>query len=168
MEEIWRPIPEFPTYDINNLGEIYNTRTRSLMRIGRTNHGHGRINLVDENGEQHTVSVARLVAEAFCEAPNSLCNQVIVLDGDLTNLRADNLAWRPTWFAWKYTRQLKEPQPNHYHNLPVANLDTGAVYDNIIDAGVEEGLLFDHIWESTYKTKPCFPTGYVFEIVQKV
>lgn len=168
IDEMWATIPDFPTYQVSSLGDIYNTRTKSLMRVSHTTHGHVKIALVDENGDRHTRSVTQLVAQAFCEAPNSRCNQVIVLDGDLTNLRADNLVWRPTWFAWRYTRQLKEPQPDHLHNLEVRNVETGVVYPNIIDAGVTEGLLFQHIWESTYRGKPCFPTGAVFEITERV
>lgn len=168
MEEIWRPILEFTNYDISNLGRVYNNKARMMMSTSQNNHGHTKITLTDHRGVRHTRSVALLVAEAFVEAPNLLCDQVVVLDGDLTNLRADNLAWRPTWFAWKYTRQLKELQPLHFHNLMVENIETGDLYENVIQAGMTEGLLFQHIWESTYKAKPCFPTGSVFEVVERV
>lgn len=168
MEEFWRPIPEFTNYDISNLGRIYNNKTRSIMSSSVNNHGHVKITLTDHQGRRHTRSVGLLVAEAFVEPPNLLCNQIIVLDGDLTNLRADNLAWRPTWFAWRYTRQLKERQPLHFRNLTVENIETGDVYENIVEAGITEGLLFTHIWESTYKAKPCFPNGSVFEIIERV
>lgn len=168
-QEVWKPISEFPTYQISNLGNIYNTRERLMMRTSRTPFGHVKITLKSEHShERFTRSVPVLVAEAFVEAPNELCDQVIILDGDLENVAADNLAWRPRWYAWKYTRQLKVKQPIYYHNLIVHNLTTDFYYDSIIDAGVSEGLLFDDIWRSTYTLDSIFPYGHIFKISERV
>lgn len=168
LEEQWQPILEFPTYSISNQGRVFNHRTNRVMRTSRNNFGHMKISLVDEYGYRRDQSVAKLVAEAFVDAPNLLCDQVVVLDGDFTNLFAENLAWRPKWFAWRFTRQLKVKQPNHYYNLPVFNLETGETYDSIVEAGMREGLLFDDIWRSTYSGSPCFPQSYVFTVVERV
>ena len=166
--EEWRTIFEFPNYQISSLGRVYNIRRDRLMSVSCTNHGHAKIKLTDFDGTQHTRSVALLVASSFVEAPNLLCDQVIMLDGDLTNLDAQNLAWRPQWFAWRYTRQLKEDQPVYYHNLNVVNLNEEVSYNSIVEAGVTEGLLFDDIWRSTYQRSQVFPHGHVFEIVERV
>lgn len=168
-EEEWRTIPEFPTYSVSNLGNIFNTRDGHPMRNSRTQHGHVKITLVSEwDGARHTRSVAQLVAEAFVERPNVLCDQVVEMDGDLANVAASNLAWRPRWFAWKYARQVRTDQPMHYKNLPVVDLTTGVVYGSIVEAGIANGLLFKDIWESTYSRKPVFPYGSVFEVVERV
>lgn len=167
-EERWRTILEFPQYEVSNRGDIYNTRRRLMMRTSRTNFGHSKITLTDYDGSRHTRSVALLVASAFVGPPNYMSDHLIVLDGDFRNVNANNLAWRPRWFAWKYTHQLKLPQPNHYTNLPVRNVKTGVVYDSIIEAGMAEGLLFDDIWRSTYRGNEIYPHGSIFEIIKRV
>lgn len=163
--EEWVVIEDFPNYAVSDQGDIYNMKIDQVMSISYTNYGHTKITLTDLHGDRFTRSVAQLVAEAFVEAPNSLCNAIILLDGDLTHVAAENIAWRPQWFAWKYTRQLKEEQPVHYKNLYVRNAVTNEMHTSIVDAGVAEGLLFADIWESTYTGKACFPTGSVFEIL---
>lgn len=167
--EDWQNIPEFPNYDISSLGRVYNRKHDSMMSVSYTNHGHAKITLTCEwSGERFTRSVALLVAEAFVEAPNLLCDQITLLDGDLTNLCAENIVWRPQWFAWKYTRQLKAEQPLHYRNLVVYNIVFEEEYESILVAGMTEGLLFDDIWRSTYTGAALFPTGSVFEILERV
>lgn len=159
-------IKEFPIYEITDGGEIYNTRTRQYMRTSQTTFGHVKITLTDFDGSRHTRSVALMVAEAFVQPPNFMCDTLIILDGNFLNLHADNLAWRPYGFAWKYTHQLKSHQPDYYYNLPVRNLITGAEYESILVAGITEGLLFDDIWESTYRGTETFPEGSVFEVIK--
>ena len=168
-QEEWRVIEEFPSYQISNLGNVFNTREHHIMRTSKTPFGHLKITLKSEDSsERFTRSVAILVAEAFVDIPNWLCDQVIILDGDLENVAAYNLAWRPRWYAWKYTHQLKTQQPIYYYNLPIRNVTTGRCYNNIIEAGVMEGLLFEEIWDSTYMKKKLFPHGFVFEVIQRV
>lgn len=168
-EEHWSIIPEFPNYQVSSLGRIFNRKKEQLLKIHYTNHGHPKINLTHAfRSIQKTRSVAKLVAEAFVEQPNILCDEVIVLDGDYTNMEASNLAWRPAAFAWKYTRQLKEPQPIQFKNLPVNNVTAMRSYESIVQAGMSEGLLFADIWASTYSGKETFPYGHRFEIVDRV
>lgn len=166
--EQWKELSEFPNYEVNPLGEIYNRRTRSLMRINPTNHGHMKITLTAEDGSRYDRSVAMLVADAFVRPPNFMCDYLIVLDGDQANVRADNLAWRPRGFAWKYTRQLKLNQPLFYRNLQVLNTVSGVEYSCVVDAGMTEGLLFEDIWRSTHTGAFIFPTGSAFEVIQRV
>jgi len=167
-ELLWYTLPEFPDYEVNQLGEIYNNRTRSLMRTSRTNHGHVKITLLGRDGCRHTRSVALFVAEAFVDIPNGLCDTVLIKDGDLSNVAAYNLAWRPRGFHQKYMRQLRVPQPTHYHNLWVTNITDNIQYDSIVQAGMYEGLLFADIWRSTYSGSHVFPYGSVFEVSQRV
>lgn len=168
-EEVWQTIPDFSNYNISNLGRVYNIRRNSIMRTSLTNHGHVKITLKsDWTGQRFTRSVAVMVAEAFVESPNWMCDQIIVLDGNFSNVAATNLAWRPRWYVWKYTRQLKIKQPLHYRNLSVRNITNDFYYNSIIEAGIKEGLLFDDIWRSTYTGLKLFPNGSVFEIVERV
>lgn len=169
MSEEWRPIPEFPHYQISNYGQVYNTRTQSVMRTSLNNYGHVKITLKSwRTSERFTRQVSLLVAEAFVEPPNWMCDSVIILDGDFSNVVATNLAWRPKWYAWKYTHQLKVQQPLHYRNLIIYNEDLDFHYNSIVDAGMIEGLLFDDIWRSTYTGAEIFPYGHVYSVVDRV
>ena len=159
MSKEWKAIEGFPRYQISSDGEIYNTATNRLMRPSVNNYGHPKISLMTESGGRHDRSVAMLVAKAFLDKPNPACDRIIYLNGDLSDYRSENLAWRPRWFGWKYSRQLKVPQPAWYRNLPVVNLATNVRYENIVEAGTKEGLLFEQIWHSTYSKGPVFPTG---------
>jgi NUMOD4 motif len=170
-EERWKTIPEFPNYEISDLGRIYNVKNNYYLATCPNNFGHMRVSLTSEWGREarFSRSVALLVAEAFVEKPKNvphvLCDHVILLDGDLTNVAASNLAWRPRWFAWKYSRQLRINYPLHYLNLLIHNITRDINYDCIVEAGIREGLLFEQIWRSTYAGIAVFPTWDVFEVV---
>jgi len=167
LEEVWKPIPEFPRYQISNLGRVYNQERDIIMQTSHTNFGHVKITLRSEHyGIRYTRSVAQLVAEAFVEPPNIHCDQIVILDGNFDNLAFYNIMWRPRWFAWKYTRQLKMIQPMHYKNLPIVNVVTHDSYESVIDAGMTEGLLFNDIWRSTYAHSVVYPTGVGFEVIK--
>jgi hypothetical protein len=169
IEEVWKIIPEFSNYQISNLGRIYNIKYDHVMRTSLTNFGHVKISLKsDWSNERFTRSVAQIVAEAFLEPPNWKCDQVIILDGDFSNVAASNLAWRPRWYTWKYTRQLKKTQPIYYRNLAVHNITNNIYYDSIVEAGMTEGLLFEDIWRSTYTGAYLFPNGSRFEVIERV
>lgn len=168
IESQWKTIQEFPNYEVDQMGQIFNTRTQTLMRTSQNNHGHEKITLTAWDGTRHTRSVALLVATAFIEPPTPLCDTVMVLDGNRSNIYVGNLAWRPRWFAWKYTRQLKTEQPIQYRNLHVLNINENVEYRNIIQAGMVEGLLFDDIWRSTYTGAKVFPHGHRYEISERV
>lgn len=169
IQERWEVIPEFPSYQVSSFGRIYNTNQEIFMRISRTPFGHNKISLVSERtGQRSDRSVAKLVAEAFVEPYSSQCDSVIMLDGNRDNLHSDNLMWRPRWFAWQYARQLKKDHPIYFRNLAVRNVTTGQIYNNIIAAGMAEGLIFADIWKSTYTGDSLFPHGASFEVIERV
>lgn len=166
LYEQWATIPDFPMYEISSQGRVRNAKFDRIMRTSINSSGHVKITLVDDHtGMRLTRSVAQMVAEAFVAAPTVLCDHVVVLDGNFENVRAENLVWRPRYFAWKYTHQLKNEQIHYFHNLRVQNISTGAAYDSIIQAGMCEGLLFQDIWRSTYSGARLFPHGDAFEVI---
>lgn len=165
-KERWVTIREFPNYQLSNRGEILNLKTGRLMKTNQNNYGHTKITLTDFDGSRHDRSVAFMVAEAFVKRPNFMCDHVIVLDGNLSNVKADNLAWRPDGFAWKYTHQFKIHYPHYYKNLPVRNVVTGVEYDCIVSAAISEGLLFEDIWRSVNTGYETYPDGSIFEVIR--
>lgn len=170
MEEEWAIIPEFPNYQVSNLGRIYNRHVGKFVAISFTGDGYAKINLFGPDGKKYTRSVAKLVASAFVEPPNLEysrfnADHVVFLDGNLRNLAADNLVWRPRWLAWSYREQMTTSQPRHYYNLRVVNMRTGIEYYNVVEAGMKLGLLFKLIWKSTYTHQAIFPYWDQFEII---
>jgi len=168
IHESWREIQGYSSYEVSDLGNVFNVRRNTPMRTSVNNHGHIKISLMCDTGERHTLMVKDIVAEAFVEPPNPRCDHVCILDGDTLNIVAENLTWRTKGFVWKYYRQLRTPQPLQYKNLAVMNLRTGDRYNSIISAGQTLGLLYDDIWRSTYSGANLFPYGDSFEVVNRV
>jgi hypothetical protein len=151
--EMWRTIQKFPAYAVSNYGRIINQHTDEVIRPSLHSDGYLKVNL-RAGGLTHTRSCALLTAFEWCEVPAPHADAVVVLNGILSDLRAHNLVWRDRGFGWQYARQLKEPWPIHWLNLPVISQGSGVGYANVITAGTEYGLLFHEIWESTYTGKP--------------
>lgn len=165
LERQWVPIQEFPEYSISNYGEVVNETTGRLLRESTTIQGAVKVNL--HNGEYHTRSVKVLVAEAFVPGQSVIFNTPIHLDGDQKNNRADNLMWRPRWFAWKYTRQMSDVSEVHLRG-PIRDIDTREMYLHVYEAATMNGLLFKDIWRCLYNFdfETIFPTGQRFEFVR--
>lgn len=103
MNEIWKPIPEFPGYEVSNLGQVRSwkirgrttrpvTKPRLLTQTPRnSNRKYLSVKLYrDDIG--HTFSVHRLVLEAFV-GPMPAGQEVRHLNGDETNNSLTNLAY---------------------------------------------------------------------------
>lgn len=164
LEEVWKEIPDFPKYAVSNLGRVMNIRTENIVKEQRTPQGIIYVPLY--GGPEKTKSVKVLVARAFLDHGDldpKVFDTPINKDGDKSNNRVDNLAWRPRWFAVKYSRQFLSPHPNS-HVGPVYDKATNAMYDNVYTVAVTFGLLIRHIYRSTYAETPVFPTQQVFSI----
>lgn len=167
-QEIWADIPGFPRYAVSSQGRIYNKIFESMMKPSiSTAQGNLKISLIDEDEIRRAMGVAHLVANAFVERPNYLCTEVILRDGNLSNVAASNLAWRGPRTAYLYARQMRS-KPKAVYNVPVRNLVTGAEYETIIQAGIVEGLIWQEIWESTYTVpkQPVPPFFYTYEVIR--
>src|SRR5688572_2862272 len=131
-KEEWRPIQNFSRYLISNYGRVWNRIFEMMMKTSRarpnkTTQGEGyvKISLIGDDEVRHTLSVAVLVAQAFVDPPNPRSCEVILLDGDLGNVAASNLAWRTPRQAWLYRRQMVNSWKPNWTNLPVLNQTTG-------------------------------------------
>ena len=105
LPELWREVPGYDgRYEVSSYGRvrskdmiIFNFLTkRNNFREGRVlslqdNQGYLKTRLL-MNGVGRTISVHRLVAEAFVTKPEG-CNVVNHLDGDKANNNAENLEW---------------------------------------------------------------------------
>jgi hypothetical protein len=168
-QEVRKVIPEFPRYEITNYGRVFNRDTGREMALSQNQFGIVTISLVrdvdvtrdgyiTQGYEQRTRSVKSLVARAFVPGETDRFNTPIQLDGDRTNVRADNIMWRPRWFAIRYTRQFYNLE-DWYFNGPIIDITHGIEYDNYYHAAITNGLLCRDIRTCILNRKAVFPSG---------
>ncbi len=92
MEEIWRPIEGYEgLYEISSYGRVKSLKNSIILRPKKEPTGYLRCNLY-LNKNVKTVSIHRLVAQAFIPNPDNL-PEVNHKDEDKTNNKVDNLEW---------------------------------------------------------------------------
>lgn len=172
MEE-WVRLEEFPMYKISNFGNVMNDNSKKLVAKSLTKQGGVKVGLVS-GGRQHTRSVAVLVAKIFVPGNDELFNTPIHLDADQRNCEANNLMWRPRWFAYKYHQQFTEMHQDRLETYasmgPVIDLDNRTLYATVLETAQTNGLLmYDihmnaHKWSLGDKTHFNWPTHQRFGI----
>lgn len=90
MEEIWKPIDQFPNYNVSNLGNIKNIVTNKSLKI-LCKEGYCNISL-KYNELKKGFKVHRLVALAFIENPENK-SDVNHKDKNKINNHISNLEW---------------------------------------------------------------------------
>lgn len=93
-EEIWRKCQRFPLYSVSNLGNVRNDKRMCCLtkRLSNSRGGYV-VGVCDADSKGHTVTVARLVAEAFLERPVNAVEVVHI--GSKLDDSVENLRWRP-------------------------------------------------------------------------
>lgn len=139
--DTWTDVADFPLYEVSDGGEIRNKRTGRVLR----QFDNGRDSLyvtLSESGRQYTRSVRRLVAVAFLGDPMN-DDVAIPIDGDHHNNRADNLVWKPMWFAVKMKRQQRRTRP--VYDFQIREVRTGRIFENSREASEVLDILEDDI-----------------------
>lgn len=91
MKEIWMPIPNWEElYEVSNMGNVRNKKTKKLRVLDMNNCGYYRITLY--NKERERMFIHRLVATVFIET-DDYNKQVNHIDGDKSNNCVSNLEW---------------------------------------------------------------------------
>jgi hypothetical protein len=163
--EVWSPIPEFPGYSVSDLGRVrndeYNGRILSYLH---TPGGNVHVAMV-KKGVQHNRGLAKLVAQQFLKQPNPNWDNPtpIYLNGNKDDCSAENLMWRPRWFAMKYTRQFNQ----QYEKVGrIRDLETDNIVRDIwTQLIMVHGLLFSDIIQAIEDRTYVFPTFQRFEWV---
>lgn len=162
--EQWESLEEmgFPGYELSSHGYVRNARTGRILSMSANQEGIVRVGLMKrEEGRQATVSVVRLVARMFVPGRSATFDTPIQLNGVRTDLRAENLMWRPRWFAIQYFQQFaKSDQPEY--NSKIFDVETSEEYANSREAAIKSGLLEEAITKSVVNGSPCFPTWQIF------
>lgn len=107
--EVWKPIVDFETYEVSNIGNIRNIKTGRILK-SKNREGYRAI-IISRNHTPKTFNIHRLVAQAFIPNPN---NYPVVnhIDGNRSNNEVSNLEWctikenNNHTFANLYTRAL--------------------------------------------------------------
>lgn len=159
--ERWVPLLGYPGYSVSSQGRIRNDKRESLLTVSRLPSNHAIVGLQLE-GRQVKRSVARLVAETFLDEPrNPLFNIPIHFDGDLYNCTADNLDWRPRWFAQAHVKQFRISLPEYPD--PIRELKSGEIFENCWKAVFRYGLLYTDLLKSIRFKTYVFPTMQSYE-----
>lgn len=159
----WVPILDFPAYSVNRFGDVkfeYFARL-AVPQINQTSCVY--VALM-RDGKQNQRSLARIVARAFLEKPVFPFNTPIHLDGNRWNCAADNLMWRPRWFAVQYHRQFKYRYDKPI-NRPVMARDQDEIFPNSFEAAIRYGLLERDVVLSVYNNTYAWPNYMIFEVV---
>lgn len=138
MEE-WVKIGSFERYSISNEGRVRNDETGRIMVIRRNNLGVYYVGLQHGSGVQKNRSLSVLVADHFLGDHTEQFNTPIHLDGERSNNRANNLMWRPYWFAKRYHDQFRRPYPEL--ESPIVERETKEVMGRMWEACQKYGLI---------------------------
>jgi len=160
VREIERYIEGYPNYSITNYGRVINHRTGRDMILTPNTQGELSVGLV-RDGHQTRYSVKCMVARAFVPGESEQFDTPIILDCDVYNMRADNIVWRPRWFAWRYKHQFGIDPP-WYTAFPVIDAVSQVEYNSVVEAAIMNGLLCADILTSIYNETVVFPTGQLF------
>lgn len=160
----WRPIEGFPRYSINSEGEVRHEPNGRPLLPRYNQYGVPYVGLMS-GWQQHIRSLPRLVAYTFLPPPTEIFNTPIQLDGNPGNCRAENLMWRPRWYAVKYKRQFG----SRFHrpiNKPIHAIGKGERFPNSFEAALRYGLLEEEVVLSIENNTPAWPTYQEFELVE--
>lgn len=99
MTETWKPIADWETYEVSNLGNIRKREDSRHKKAGELIFQHKRFNgyvqvMLHKNGSRKRFLVHRLVATAFHGAGESDYHEVAHLNGVRDDNQAENLAWK--------------------------------------------------------------------------
>lgn len=114
--EEWKPIKDFPNYQISNLGRVKNSRGNLIKQWHKGKYGHAMVGL-SKNNKSHKKQVHRLVAEHFIPNPNNkaeVCHKDNSFDD---NGFLDNSVFNLEWGTHKenclYENTRKRQSENH-------------------------------------------------------
>lgn len=129
--EIWKPILDFPNYEVSNMGRVRNVKKDRILIPKPSKFGYMHLALYNADGYRKNLYTHRLVAEAFIprDDPNMQVNHI---DGDKSNNVVDNLEWCTASENCKHAFRtgLKAPI-KHPNSMPVRIVETGESFASL-------------------------------------
>lgn len=164
MNEEWRLVEDVDEYEVSDRGRVANVRTKRILKLSRNSEGIATVGLM-VRGKHTTRSVALLVSQAFIPKNDATFNSPINLDGNRMNCSANNLMWRPRWFAVRYHQQFLTDE--FYERRAIIEIEqTGEMFVGWAEPSMTYGLRYTDIILSYVNGKPTFPTMYNFRLVR--
>jgi hypothetical protein len=160
----WTPVQGFPGYSINSEGQVRHDKSGRVLIPRYNQYNVPYVGLMRE-WQQCSRSLPRLMATTFLEPPTDIFNTPIQLDGDPRNCRADNIMWRPRWYAVKYKHQF-EQRYKHPINEPIHAINHREKFPNSFEAACRYGLLEEEVVLAIVNNTPAWPTYQEFELVE--
>ena len=91
-EEIWKPITDFPNYEVSSKGRVKSKYKNIIMKLQKTYAGYLKICLKNNEGKYLSCSAHRLVAKEFIDNPENKPT-VDHIDKNKQNNCVSNLRW---------------------------------------------------------------------------
>jgi hypothetical protein len=162
--ETWREIHQFPRYSISDQGQVRNEETGRILKLTMNREMILTVGLMYA-GTQFRRSVPVLVANEFVPGGTEYFDTPIHLDGDPFNCRANNLTWRPRWFAVKYKRQFANGD-GILIDRRIRNVQTGEVFADSFECAKWYGVLEWDLFQSINIRTFVWPVMQNFEILE--
>jgi hypothetical protein len=159
----WVPIPGFSEYSVNRFGDVIFHMFDRILTPHANQTECVYVSLM-RDGKQNQRALAPIVARAFLENPVPPFNTPINLDGNRWNCAADNLMWRPRWFAVQYHQQFKRRYFNPINEMVKARGEN-EIFANSFEAATRYGLLERDVVLSIYNNTYAWPNYMIFEVV---
>lgn len=159
----WRQVEEFPDYEVSELGEIRNIQTQH--HNGTYNNGSDVLQVsMRRAGRPYIRAVHRVVAEAFLD-PHPEGGRFVPfhIDRDWMNCAADNLQWKPLWWAARIARQDKQTIPRD--NRPIRMHNPYQEFDNALECAKAIGGLEDLVLLTAQNQHGRTYMGSAFEFI---
>lgn len=158
-DERWIEISDFPGYMVSDWGRVLNASTGFHVKPTVNTKGLYMVGLM-QAGIQRKRSLPLLVAREYVRRPNDEFDTPINLDGNRANNHYANIAWRPLWFARRYSKQFTDGHATI--DVPIENIETREVYKNSMAASIACGVLDIDIVLSMHNNTYVWPLGQIF------
>lgn len=148
----WTPLIDFAGHEINSRGDVRHIRSRTQLQTSVNQHGTRYVSIRNTTlGKYQNKALNVLVAETFVPNYNPMHDTVIHLNGDQTDINAENLAWGSRWQAIAYHKEILEPRwemPRRVH------VEGGPTFNSIKEAAMATTCLPSAIdYALTYNRK---------------
>lgn len=167
-KEIWRPIENFPNYEVSNYGRIKNVLSGNILSPYKNENGYMIISLHNGSGNNRKYRVHRLVAEAFIPNPN---NYPIInhKDENKSNNHVSNLEWCNKSYNALYGSTQSKLRAHKIQPIQMIDNSTGEVikeFDSIKSAseltGIHRGYI-SNVCRGKHKTAHGYIWRYIGE-----